>query len=115
MDSWPEQLDALTAAPAHHRLLMENAQVRVLETRIEPGETTALHTHRWAAASYFLSWSHMVRRDEHGQVTFDSREAGVSIEPGQATWLEPLSPHTLENVGDKLIHVISVEIKKRSS
>jgi len=29
---WPEELDALTAAPANHRLLLENERVRVLET-----------------------------------------------------------------------------------
>ena len=28
---WPPALDALVAAPVHHRLLLENARVRVLE------------------------------------------------------------------------------------
>ena len=31
---WDESLDALAAAPAHHRLVFENAHVRVLDTRI---------------------------------------------------------------------------------
>lgn len=43
---WPEEQDALAAAPLHHKLLFENDQVRVLDTRITPGETTALHTHQ---------------------------------------------------------------------
>ncbi len=40
--SWPfpESLDALTAASAQHRLLLENDPVRVLDTRIAPGERT---------------------------------------------------------------------------
>jgi len=50
-------LDALTASPAHHKLLLENAQVRVLETIINPGETTALHTHQWPAVHTVLAWS----------------------------------------------------------
>jgi hypothetical protein len=41
-DPWPhpDSLDALVAAPKHHTLLLENEQVRVLDTRIEPGDST---------------------------------------------------------------------------
>ncbi len=42
--------DAVAAAPHHHKLLMENETVRVLETRIAPGERTAVYTHQWPAA-----------------------------------------------------------------
>jgi hypothetical protein len=38
--TWPDSLDAVEAAPASHRILFENDAVRVLETRIAPGETT---------------------------------------------------------------------------
>jgi hypothetical protein len=31
---WPSSLDALVAAPQHHRLMYENERVRVLEVRI---------------------------------------------------------------------------------
>ncbi len=34
---------------AQHRLLFENAHVRVFDTRIAPGEVTPAHTHRWPA------------------------------------------------------------------
>jgi quercetin dioxygenase-like cupin family protein len=52
---WPDELDALVAAPAHHKLLFENERVRVLETRIAAGDRTPVHTHRWPAALYILS------------------------------------------------------------
>jgi quercetin dioxygenase-like cupin family protein len=58
---WPDSLDALVAAPDHHTLLYENDRVRVLDTRIRPGEQTPIHTHRWPAAIYVVSWSHFVR------------------------------------------------------
>ena len=35
---WPDSLDALVAAPRHHKLLFENERVRVLEVRIPPGD-----------------------------------------------------------------------------
>jgi quercetin dioxygenase-like cupin family protein len=109
--TWPDGLDALTAAAAHHRLAMENEFVRMLETRIEPGEVVALHTHRWPAAYYILSWGDFIRRDEQGEITLDSRASGIHLEPGQSIWSAPLGPHTLENVGSAAIHLVSVEVK----
>lgn len=108
---WPADLDALIAAPAHHSLLLENDKVRVLETRIEPGETVPVHTHCWPAAYYVLSWSDFVRRDDKGEMQLDTRVVGFTSEPGKAIWSGALDPHTLENVGDRPLHLISVEIK----
>ena len=45
-EEWPEELDALIAAPQHHKLLMENEFARVLDTLIPPGEITNVHTHK---------------------------------------------------------------------
>lgn len=59
---WPAELDALVAAPAHHRLLLENSRVRVLDTQIAPGQRTPVHTHQWPAVHYVLSGSAFVRR-----------------------------------------------------
>ena len=110
--SWPPELDALAAAPVNHKLLFENDSVRVLDTSIVAGQTTPLHTHRWAAALYFLSWSDFVRRDEHGQTLVDSRKI-TPIMPGCALWTPPLAAHTLENVGTGELRVIAVEMKQR--
>jgi hypothetical protein len=110
---WPEELDALIAAPQHHKLLFENDTVRVIDTLIPPNETTKLHTHKWPASLYILSWSDFVRFDEKNNVVVDSRTLQTSPEPNTALWTEPLTPHKLENVGEKAIHVISVEIKNK--
>ena len=109
--SWPSELDALVAAPAQHRVLLENSRVRVLDTRIDPGERTPIHTHQWPATHYVLSWSAFVRRDAEGVVLLDTRASGVSAQPGDALWGEPLGPHSLENVGSMPLHIVSVEIK----
>jgi len=108
---WPDELDALVAAPEHHRRLLENDRVRVLETRIEPGERVPLHTHRWPAVYHVLSWDHFVRRDADGRVLVDTRKGEAGGEPASAIWSEPLPPHTLENVGSAAIHLVSVELK----
>jgi hypothetical protein len=109
--SWPDSLDALAAAPESHRLLFENDVVRVLETRIAPGETTQLHTHRWPGVLYVLSFGHFVRRDGARTVLVDSRAAGALPKPGAALWSAALPPHTLENIDTTEIRVIGVELK----
>jgi hypothetical protein len=108
---WPEELDAVRAAPAQHRVLMENDRVRVLDTRVAAGETVPLHTHRWPAALYIVSWSDCVRRDEAGAVMMDSRAAQMNVDRA-ALWSAPLGPHTLENVGARELRVIVVELKE---
>jgi mannose-6-phosphate isomerase-like protein (cupin superfamily) len=111
---WPAALDALTAAPAHHRLLFENASVRVLDTRIAPGERTPVHTHQWPAAHYVVSWSDFIRRDAQGHILVDTRTVGLVIEPGRSFWGEALTAHSRENVGSILLHIISTEIKPQN-
>jgi quercetin dioxygenase-like cupin family protein len=108
---YAEDLDALAAAPRHHVLLFENDRVRVLDTCVAPGETVPLHTHRWPATLYILSWSDFLRRDGEGEVVVDSRAAGFAPDVGSAVWTGPLAPHTLENVGKADLRAISVEIK----
>ncbi len=108
---WPPELDALVAAPKHHRLLFENDRVRVLDTRIAPGDTVPLHTHRWPAVHEIRSWSDFVRRDAEGRVTADTRGKPTPASLPAVMWGEPLPPHTLENVGSTELHVISTELK----
>jgi hypothetical protein len=108
---WSDELDALRAAPKHHRLVMENERVRVLDTRIAPGDTVPLHTHRWPAVHHVISWSDFVRRDAEGHVTVDTRGKPAPSPLPAILWGEPLPPHTLENVGQTDLHVVSVETK----
>lgn len=108
---WPDALDALQAAPRHHRLILENDRVRVLETRVAPGETVPVHTHRWSAVNHVNSWSDFVRRDADGKVLLDTRGRPPPPSGPQTAWAEALPPHTLENVGPNELRVISVEIK----
>ena len=103
-------LDAMTAAPDHHEILFENDRVRVLDTCVKPGERTPVHEHEWPAALYVLSWSDFVRRDPDGGVMVDSRQGKLG-QGGAGLWLEPLPPHSIENVGATDLRIIAVEVK----
>jgi hypothetical protein len=113
--AWPDELDALRAAPDHHTLLFENEVVRVLDTRIPAGERTPLHTHRWPSVLYVLSWSSFIRRDATGSVVLDSRTVPQLATPPQTLWSAPLPAHALANTGPVDLHVISVELKHVAS
>jgi hypothetical protein len=108
---WPESLDALVAAPAHHQLLLEDQQVRVLHTRIAPGDIVPLHTHRWGGVAYLQSWSHFIRRNEKGETLFDSRRAGDPPAIPCAQRTQRLPPHTVENLGPLDISIVMIEFK----
>ena len=45
--TWDPALDAVAAAPAHHRVLFENDRLRVLEVTLEPNDEEPVHHHRW--------------------------------------------------------------------
>jgi hypothetical protein len=108
---WPDKLDAMTVAPDHHEILLENDRVRVLDSRVKPGDSTPIHTHRWPAVLYLLDTSDFVRCDPEGNVIFDSRDSETMADVGQTVWSQPLAPHFVKNVGESEIRVISIEIK----
>src|SRR3974390_590674 len=108
---WPASLDALVAAPRHHRKIFESDRGRVLEVSIRRGETVPVHTHRWPAILYLQSWSDHVRRDETGQLIFDSRHEATPAAVPSVLWCEPLTPHSVENVGETELRVLSIELK----
>lgn len=112
-EQWTPELDALIAAPQHHKLVFENEHLRVLDTNIPPGEMTADHTHSMPASLVVLTWSDFLRFDAEGNILLDSREKGLNFELHSALWSGSLGLHALKNVGINALHIISVEIKEK--
>ena len=109
---WPDALDAVTAAPDHHKLMFENERVRILEVRIPPGDTVPVHTHRWPSAIYVAKQSDFLRRDGEGNLLFDSRTLGPPPDKPFVQWAPPLPPHSVENIGTREILLITTELKE---
>ncbi len=104
-------LDAMVKAPDHHKVLLENSQVRVLDTHLGPGEQTPIHAHQWPATLYILSWSDFVRYDPEGKILVDSRTMANKPTMGEAIWASPLPPHCVRNVGHTDLRIIAIEVK----
>ena len=102
--------DGVAVAPGNHRSLFENDEVRVIETTIEVGETTPLHSHLIPTVTYVISVSHFVRRDEHGAVLLDTRATPGFVLP-RVSYSTGLAQHTLQNTGDDRFVAIGVELK----
>lgn len=109
--SWPDSLDAVIAAPENHKILLENDRVRVLEVTIKPHTKEPLHGHRWPSVLHITQAGDFRDLDSQGNVLFDSRTA-PAIKYPVTQWLEPQAPHTVENLSDKAVHLIRVELKK---
>lgn len=103
-------LDGVVAAPAHHTVLFENSEVRVVETIVPAGDTTPVHTHP-KRVSYVVAGSHFVRRDESGNVTLDTRSEDVGVSRSSVRWSNGTDAHTIENPSNEDLVVIAVELK----
>jgi hypothetical protein len=103
---WPPALDALRAAPASHRLILEDDRTRVLEVTIEPGAYEPEHTHQ-APSLMIVDKPARIRYYKAGAVLFETRAC-----PGpEVRWMEPEGPHSVENIDSRPYHAFRIELK----
>ncbi len=89
---------------SHHHLIFQNGYVRVMETRLEPGEETLPHSHPIDAAVIFLTDSKIRIRNDDGTIDESTLKRG-SVEFGAAAKV-----HRTSNIGEETARVIVVEI-----
>ena len=100
---WPLPLDPMKLDPAHHRVLFENARVRVLRTVLEPHLKGPLHEHPHYVVVYLT--------DLHTTMTMaDGKAVDNPRQPGEVAWRDPLK-HVTENIGNREAVEIQVELK----
>jgi hypothetical protein len=103
---FPEGYDAVMAAPNSHKVLFENALVRVLQVSMPPpGQTEPMHHHRWPG--FFLDWdtggkSPPIRYHQPGNIVRDSPSIESPVHPGHWSvhWMKPEPLHAIETVED---------------
>lgn len=100
---YQENLDPLKVAPDTHKLVFENAFVRVLEVHVPPGKTEPMHHHGRRVVVYLSDFN--TRTTEQGKQPQDNLRKKDSVR-----WSEPVT-HKIENIGKIEGHVISVELK----
>ena len=98
---FPDGFDAVQAAPKSHKVVFENALVRVLEVSVVAGETVPMHHHRWP--SLLVSWdtggrSPHVRYHSADGTVKDIPSTEIPIHSGTwaVRWMKPESMHSVE-------------------
>jgi quercetin dioxygenase-like cupin family protein len=86
-----------------HKVLIDNADVRVLDVRLPPGQKIAMHSHP-ANVVYFVT-------DAKFKVTTpDGKTMERDSTAGQARWSDAVT-HAIENVGTNEVHLVQTELK----
>src|SRR5439155_24664834 len=86
------------------RVRFEKHRVRVLEAILPPGVKEQVHSHP-AYVIYVLEGGRYRNYASDGKVTEGE------LKTGEVLFREPLT-HAAENIGDKPLHIILVELKK---
>lgn len=111
--SWDPALDAVAAAPDSHRVLLDNAHVRVLEVIIRPGEREPAHTHRWPSVMTVLEKARIRYYNAAGELVFETPPRPSDAPPVElgADWLRPEGLHAVENIDERPFRALRVELK----
>ena len=85
------------------KLKFENDRVRVLEATLPPGVKEQVHSHP-AYVIYVMAGGKVRNYAADGKITESE------LKTGDVLYREPLT-HAAENIGDKALHMILVELK----
>jgi quercetin dioxygenase-like cupin family protein len=103
-----QEIDAVVASPDRFTVLLDNAQVRVVEYTLRPGERDQWHTHP-PKVSYIVSGGQLRIHLADG-TSFLSDETR-----GTAVWMDALPRHYAENVGKTDVKIVLTEVKSMTS
>lgn len=95
--------DMATVSPGTTKVLIDKADVRVLEVNVKPGEGIPMHSHPENVV-YFVTGGKIKTTTSDGKVTETTRKAG------EVLWSAPVT-HSNENVGTTAEKVIVIELK----
>jgi hypothetical protein len=115
--TWDPELDAVKAAPKHHKVLFENDRVRVLEVTLEPGDEEPVHHHRWPSVFVLDQIKPpVVDITPDGERLPPNRDVIKALEAWDSQGclvvnMAPQPPGRVSNESDVTVHGIRIEMK----
>lgn len=113
--------DAVTAAPYSHRVLFEDAHVRVLEIRLPPGASEPIHIHALPSVIMGETGGDGGARFVYTEYRMvDGKFVQVSqneVKPTggfRTVWSPPEGPHSITNTGGVGVRFTRIEMKPES-
>ena len=118
--TWDPALDAVAAAPKHHKVLFENENLRVIEVTLEPNDEEPVHNHRWPSVFVFDSVSgpiHDMAPD--GSMLPPNRDVIQAVQAwdGKGCLVVNMAPQPagrVLNASEQTVHGIRIEMKKHA-
>lgn len=116
---WPDSLDAVSAAPANHKIVYEDSAIRILQVVCPPGREEGIHTHQYRSTMWFTNSAHLIFSNygtdaNNHLIKTDSAELNgfpaEVINKGQN--VDPEEPHSIKNIGTNTFIAYRVEYKK---
>ncbi len=108
---WPDSMDAVSAAPKNHKVLYEDARVRILDVTVKPGEKENLHYHRWPSVLIIDSPAKKKEYTLDGQVISTDKPSAETPVP-IIIRMGPTKPHAIENLDTNSLHLYRIELKQ---
>ena len=96
--------DALKTDPAHYKVMSENERVRIVHVHYGPHEKSIMHAHPDAVVVSLSGGKTMFH-------LADGKTEVVELKPGDAMFT-PKTVHLPENVSDKPMDAVLIELKK---
>ena len=110
----PVNFDAVAAAPASHRVLLEDDGIRVLRVEVAPGATEPVHDHRWPSIMYFEQpqpITYITYGQVDGKLVETERVDAPALAVSQTVRGEPEGLHAVKNRGSAPFVAVRVEFK----
>lgn len=115
--TWDPALDAVVAAPRHHKVLFENDRLRVLEVTLDPQDEEPVHHHRWPSVFVLDQIKPpVVDISPEGEHLPPNRDVIAALQDwdGQGCLVVRMAPQPagrVLNLSDQRVHGIRVEMK----
>lgn len=106
--------DAVAAAPASHRVLMEDDKIRVLRVEVAAGATEPVHDHPWPSVMYFEQpqpITYIVYKLIDGRPVETERVDVPALAVSQTVRGEPEGLHAVSNRGAAPFRAVRIEFK----
>jgi len=97
-------LDPLKVCPDTHKLLFENAVLRVIEAKVPAGSTEPKHSHPRGITVYLANYDVETKTIPDNRVTQGQRKFGT------VSWSDAVV-HEVKNTGKTNSHAIRIELK----
>jgi predicted metal-dependent enzyme (double-stranded beta helix superfamily) len=109
--AWSPELDAVVAAPAHHKVLYEDDFIRVLSVSIAPGAVEPPHHHRWPSV-FVIDRMIKKARDFDGDGNEVPLPVPTEFEPPLVVTMPPQPVHYVANDDSIAFHGTRIEFKR---